>query len=124
MFAPLERYIAHRYLAALLVLLQGVAVLILIMVPGTTGVLCGVALFGAASGAGTLARPALLAEHYGQAHYGSINGVLAFFLAGAQALAPVGAGALYTGHCTCEDVRTPCAGHVRVRYQVSGSGQP
>jgi predicted MFS family arabinose efflux permease len=99
-FAPLERRIQHRYLAALLVLLQGVAVLILILVPGITGVLCGVALFGAASGAGTLARPALLAEHYGQAHYGSINGVLAFFLAGAQALAPVGAGALYTvfGH--------------------------
>jgi MFS family permease len=95
-FAPLERRIPHRYLAALLVLLQGVAVLILMMVPGTSGVLCGVALFGAASGAGTLARPALLAEHYGQAHYGSINGVLAFFLAGAQALAPVGAGALYT----------------------------
>jgi hypothetical protein len=95
-FAPLERYIPHRYLAALLVLLQGVAVLILILVPGTAGVLCSVALFGAASGAGTLARPALLAEHYGQTHYGSINGVLAFFLAGAQALAPVGAGALYT----------------------------
>jgi MFS family permease len=96
MFAPLERRIPHRYLAALLVLLQGIAVLILVMVPGATGVLGGAALFGAASGAGTLARPALLAEYYGQTHYGSINGVLAFFLAGAQALAPVGAGALYT----------------------------
>ncbi|MFN8504016.1 MFS transporter [Kouleothrix sp.] len=94
-FAPLERRIPHPYLAAVLVLLQGVAVLILMMVPGTSGVLCGVALFGAASGAGTLARPALLAEHYGQTHYGRINGVIAFFLAGAQALAPVGSGALY-----------------------------
>lgn len=95
-FAPLERRMPHRYLAALLVLLQGIAVLVLMMVPGAAGVLCGAALFGAASGAGTLARPALLAEYYGAAHYGSINGVLAFFLAGAQALAPVGAGALYS----------------------------
>jgi MFS family permease len=59
-------------------------------------VIGGAALFGAASGAGTLARPALLAEYYGAAHYGSISGVLAFFLSGAQALAPVGAGLLYT----------------------------
>jgi predicted MFS family arabinose efflux permease len=95
-FAPLERRVARRHLAALLVLLQAVAVLTLAFVPGATGVLCGAALFGAASGAGTLARPALLAELYGAAHYGSINGVLALFLAGAQALAPVGAGALYT----------------------------
>jgi MFS family permease len=95
LFAPLERRIAHKYLAALLVLLQGIAVIILVTVPSAAGVLCGAALFGAASGAGTLARPALLAEYYGAAHYGSINGVLALFLAGAQALAPVGAGALY-----------------------------
>jgi MFS family permease len=95
-FAPLERRMPHRYLAALLVLLQGIAVLLLMTIPGAIGVMCGATLFGAASGAGTLARPALLAEYYGQAHYGSINGVLAFFLAGAQALAPVGAGALYT----------------------------
>lgn len=95
-FAPLERRMAHRHLAALLVLLQALAVLMLAVVPGAIGVLCGAALFGAASGAGTLARPALLAELYGAAHYGSINGVLAFFLSGAQALAPVGAGALYT----------------------------
>jgi cyanate permease len=95
-FAPLERCMPHRYLTALLILLQGISVLVLMFVPGAIGVLCSAALFGASSGAGTLARPALLAEHYGQAHYGSINGVLAFFLAGAQALAPVGAGTLYT----------------------------
>ena len=94
-FAPLERRLARRSLAALLVLLQGAAVAILALVPGAAGVLGGAALFGAASGAGTLARPALLAEFYGPTHYGSINGVLALFLAGAQALAPVGAGALY-----------------------------
>lgn len=94
-FAPLERWIPHRYLAALLVALQAVAVLMLVLIPGEIGVLCGVALFGIASGAGTLSRPALIAEYYGRAHYGSISGVVASFLAGAQALAPVGAGALY-----------------------------
>ena len=95
-FAPLEQRMPHRYLAALLLVLQGVAVLILVMVSGTIGVLCGAALFGATSGVGTLARPALLAEYYGPANYGSINGVIAFFLAGAQALAPIGVSALYT----------------------------
>jgi len=68
------------------------------------GVLGSAALFGTASGAGTLARPALLAEYYKQAHYGSINGVLAFFLARAQALTPVGAGALYTAFGRYEPV--------------------
>lgn len=59
LFAPLEQRIARRYLAALLVLLQGIAVIILVMVPSAAGILCGAALLGAASGAGTLARPAL-----------------------------------------------------------------
>jgi MFS family permease len=95
-FAPLERRMASQHLAALLVLCQALAVLLLVLVPGAYGVIGGAALFGAASGAGTLARPALLAEYYGAAHYGSISGVLAFFLSGAQALAPVGAGLLYT----------------------------
>ena len=40
-------------------------------------------------------RAGLVAEFYGRAHYGAINGTLAFFLTGARALAPVGAGAAY-----------------------------
>jgi MFS family permease len=95
LFAPLEARLVRRYLAALLVLLQAVALSILVLVPSAGGALGFAALFGAASGAGTLARPALLAEYYGSTHYGSINGVLVLFLAGAQALAPVGAGLLY-----------------------------
>jgi MFS family permease len=50
-----------------------------------------VALFGAGFGAITPARAALIAEYYGPASYGSINGVLALFLTFAGALAPLGA---------------------------------
>jgi hypothetical protein len=56
------------------------------------------ALFGAANGAITLA------ENYGLAQYGSISGVLALFLSGAQALTPIGAGALYAGFGSYEPV--------------------
>ncbi len=53
-----ERRMASQHLAALLVLCQALAVLILVLVPEAYGVIGGAALFGAASGAGTLARPA------------------------------------------------------------------
>ena len=43
----------------------------------------------------TSARSALVAELYGRANYGSISGVLALFVTGARALAPVAAGLLY-----------------------------
>ena len=97
LFAPLELRMARRWIAALLALLQTLALLLLVIVPSAAGALAFAALFGAANGAITLARPALLAEYYGPAQYGSISGVLALFLAGAQALAPIGAGALYAG---------------------------
>ena len=97
LFAPLESRMARRWIAALLALLQTLALLLLVIVPSAAGALAFAALFGAANGAITLARPALLAEYYGPAQYGSISGVLALFLAGAQALAPIGAGVLYAG---------------------------
>ena len=97
LFAPLESRMARRWIAVLLALLQTLALLLLVLVPNMGGALAFAALFGAANGAITLARPALLAEYYGPAQYGSISGVLALFLAGAQALAPIGAGALYAG---------------------------
>jgi MFS family permease len=97
LFAPLESRMARRRIAGLLALLQTFALLLLVLVPSAAGALAFAALFGAANGASTLARPALLAECYGPAQYGSISGVLALFLAAAQALAPIGAGALYAG---------------------------
>ena len=104
LFAPLESRMARRWIAALLALLQTLALLLLVIVPSAAGALAFAALFGAASCAITLARPALLAEYYGPAQYGSISGVLALFLAGAQALAPIGAGALYAGFGSYEPV--------------------
>jgi MFS family permease len=97
LFAPLESRVARRWIAVLLALLQTLALALLVLIPNTGGALAFAVVFGAANGAVTLARPALLAEYYGPGQYGSISGVLALFLAGAQALAPIGAGALYVG---------------------------
>ncbi|MEO7910949.1 MAG: MFS transporter [Roseiflexaceae bacterium] len=104
LFTPLEARMARRWIAVLLALLQTLALLLLVIVPTAAGALAFAALFGAANGAITLARPALLAEYYGPAQYGSISGVLALFLAGAQALAPIGAGLLYAGFGSYEPV--------------------
>ena len=56
----------------------------------------GGVLFGMGFGAITPARAALLAEFYGPAHYGRINSLLAFAITCARAVAPLGAGVLYT----------------------------
>jgi MFS family permease len=93
-FTPLNRKFALHWLTALLFAIQSVAVLGLLL-PGVGGVLIFVALFGATAGAATLARPALIAQHYGAKSYGEISGFVATCQTGARALAPVGAGALY-----------------------------
>lgn len=93
-FAPLDRKFPLHLLTALLFGLQAVAVLALLL-PGFGAVLLFVALFGATAGASTLARPALIADHYGSKAYGQISGFVATCITGARALAPVGAGALY-----------------------------
>ncbi len=58
------------------------------------GALIYVALFGAGSGTLTIMRAALLAEHYGPASYGTINGAQNLALTSARTIAPVGAGVL------------------------------
>jgi len=60
------------------------------------GALIYVALFGAGAGTLTIMRAALLAEHYGSASYGTINGAQNLALTGARTIAPVGAGLLAT----------------------------
>lgn len=74
---------------------QPLALLVLLLVPGTAGVVVFVVLFGAAKGGITLIRPAFVADLYGRAHYASIAGVLALAATVAQAVAPVGLGAAY-----------------------------
>lgn len=71
------------------------ALLILLLLPGLASVWLFAAFFGMANGAGTLARAALVADTFGAAHYGSINGAMATIIAVVQTVAPLGAGALH-----------------------------
>ncbi|MCC6791265.1 MAG: MFS transporter [Thermomicrobiales bacterium] len=87
--------LSQTTLTALVFGLQAVAVALLMSWESRAGVLTAVVLLGAGRGVVTLMRAGLTAEFYGRAHYGAINGMLAFFLTGARALAPVGAGAMY-----------------------------
>jgi MFS family permease len=87
--------LSQTTLTALVFALQAVAVVLLIGWESRAGVLTAVLLLGAGRGVVTLMRAGLTAEFYGRAHYGAINGMLALFLTGARAIAPVGAGAVY-----------------------------
>jgi MFS family permease len=93
--APFGDRTSPRTLTAATLSLVPVSIVVLLVVPSTVGVLLFVALFGAARGAGTLTRPAMLAHLYGPLRFASIAGVLQFSLSIAQALAPVGAGVAY-----------------------------
>lgn len=66
-----------------------------LLVPGALGVWVFVALFGVSNGASILSRAGLVADLYGPASYGSINGVLALIVAVVGALAPLLVGAMY-----------------------------
>lgn len=90
-FTPLGDLVPRSLLTAFLFLLQTFSLLVLLWAKSKAGVFGFVALFGAGFGAITPARAALIAEYYGPASYGSINGVLALFLTFAGALAPLGA---------------------------------
>ena len=74
---------------------QALAVAVLLTWEGKAGILVAVVLLGAGRGVVTLMRAGLIADFYGRAHYGAIAGMLAFFLTGARALAPIGSGVAY-----------------------------
>ncbi len=92
----LGRGVAQRWIVTGLCGVQALALLVLVLVPSTLGVISFAILFGAGSGALTPTRAALIAEVYGAAQYGSISGALALITTGARALAPVSAGMLVT----------------------------
>lgn len=87
--------VSPKVSAAVILGLQPVALIILLLVPGTFGVFAAVAFFGAAKGAVTLIRPSYVASLYGRERYASIAGVLAAFVIGANALGPIVTGAAY-----------------------------
>lgn len=85
----------RRVVAVALFLALFAGLLALVLIPGVGGVVAFVALFGAGFGASAPLRAALLAERYGAASFGAINGAVALALNLARALAPVSIGALY-----------------------------
>jgi MFS family permease len=88
------RWSLHRVTVIMFVCLT-LAFLSLLLLPNVVGVCLFVTLYGASNGATTLSRAGLVAERYGPAHYGSLNGVVALVVAVVGAFAPLGAGALY-----------------------------
>jgi MFS family permease len=95
LMTPLAGRMPLRTLSAVVLSVQPISLVVLLVVPGTVGVVAFVVLFGAAKGCMTLVRPAFVADLYGRAHYASIAGVLAFGATLAQAAAPVGAGVAF-----------------------------
>ena len=94
LIGPLGDRVPRRLVTAGLMAMQVAALLVLALAPTAIGALVYVALFGAGTGTMTIMRAALLAERYGAANYGSIQGAQSFVLAGARTLAPLGAGLL------------------------------
>jgi len=95
LFAPLGRFLPARLMTVLVFVLQGTALVILLVVPGVAGVLTFVVVFGMSNGMATLLRAARVAELFGPAAYGSIAGMMALWATLARAAAPVGVGMLY-----------------------------
>ena len=93
--AALVSRMSLHLLSATVLGVQPLALLLLLLVPGTVGVFAFIALFGAAKGCITLVRPAFVADVYRKTNYASIAGILAFIVTVAEASAPVGAGAAY-----------------------------
>jgi MFS family permease len=92
---PFGTRISPRALGIGVLALQPIALVVLLVVRSTPGLLIFVLLFGAQRGLSTLVRPALVADLYGVLRFASIAGVLQFSLAFAQSLAPFGAGVAY-----------------------------
>lgn len=95
-FAPVGERISLKTVVVVIFLIQGGAILLLQFFPTLIGIWVFVVIFGAAFGATTLARTAMLADLYSGANYGRISGVQVTGLRVANMIAPVGAGIIYT----------------------------
>jgi MFS family permease len=94
LFTPFHGRVPLPVLTAFVFGVHATSLLTLLLVPSVLGVWVFAALLGAGNGALTLARAGLIAEVFGAAHYGSINGNMALIIALVQAVAPLGAGML------------------------------
>ncbi len=93
-FAPATRRISLGVLAVWTYGLRAVALVILLLVPGTWGLWLFAAIFGVANGASTLARAGLVAETFGPAHFGSITGSMTTMVSLLHTVAPLSVGLL------------------------------
>ncbi|MFT5195868.1 MAG: MFS family permease [Cellvibrionaceae bacterium] len=95
-FAPVGERISLKSIVVGIFLLQGGAIMLLMLSPTLISIWTFVILFGAAYGASTLVRTAMLADLYGGESYGRISAVQVTVMRTANMLAPVGAGLIYT----------------------------
>lgn len=94
-FAPLEGRLSPRTLSVAIYATAPAGLIVLLLVPGVTGVIAFVVLFGGARGMETLLRQALVAGLFGTRRFASIAGALTFFMTLTQAVSPFGLGAVY-----------------------------
>ncbi|MBA3822360.1 MAG: MFS transporter [Ktedonobacterales bacterium] len=81
-------------MTALIFLVQAVGIILLLLVPGTMGIIVFIVLFGAGFGVISPARAGLVADRFGTLIYGRVNGQLALAVTLARAAAPAGASLL------------------------------
>ena len=93
-FTPSMGKFSLTNLTAVTFLCHTAGLLSLLLVPGILSIWLFASFHGLSNGASTLARAALVAEAYGPAYYGSINGSMVTMIAIVQTVAPLGAGML------------------------------
>ncbi|MGH2686985.1 MAG: MFS transporter, partial [Actinomycetota bacterium] len=92
-FIRLSANRASVHLATWVLAAKGVGIGLLLVVPGLSGVVMFVLVYGSANGVGTLTRATTIAELYGPAHYGAISAVMASVTSIGGAMAPFAAAA-------------------------------
>lgn len=94
-FTPLTSRLSLHALATITFGLHALALFVLLAIPGLMGIWLFAVLFGISNGAITLARASLLAETFGSAYYGQLNGTIALFTAFTGAATPFLAGVIH-----------------------------
>jgi MFS family permease len=94
-FAPVRRLLPWEWTAAVVLLLQASAVMVLALTAGTAGLVAFTGLFGLGNGAATILRPSTLAELYGPQRFGRVSGLVSLFGTPARAAGPVATSLAY-----------------------------
>ncbi len=90
------RFVSGSRMTVMVFGMQALAIFILVVGGrGSGGVLLFIVLFGASTGALTLARATIVADYFGRRSYGAISGTISLFSTLSRAAAPVGAGLGY-----------------------------